>query len=223
MRILQIILYCLTFGLLSSAANAQIFSFEDASGNDNIVITLEVEGNGPKLISRSGNVFSTRISDFEVGELLQFEIEFYVPDNEGSEAPVVRGAQTMRTLFHIRVTEALLKRDVVVPVYYFDEVGARGFAQIDPISYSREARVFEQFFKAAQMTEHYYLRMGTYDTPEFRRAFRLWRDAAYFLATRKYDWFLMAPDIEVTSLRAFGDSTSQHEATLKYFAEANSP
>jgi len=210
----------LLFLVLAMPAKAAELSFEDKSTYNNFIVSL-VEPNGVEhLLSKSGDGFALNLDDYSEGESLKLAILFFVPNEAGSESFEVRHATKMQVNLEISLTKSLLENDTNVPVYYFDSIGRRGFDQIDPVSQTVTDRLFEQYFKAALMAEHYYLRMGTYDSPEYRRAFKLWRDASYTLATRKLDWWEMAKDIADTARTAFPRSSTIRQSTELYYKEA---
>lgn len=211
------VIMSLTSGTPSSGAELR---FADNSTFQNFVVTA-VHPNGEEhLLHKKDDLFVLDLDDYQVGDTFIFGIQFFVPNDAGSESFEVRGATRMQVNVRVTLTNSLVKTDTTIPVYYFDSIGRRGFDQIDPVPELVTDRLFEQYFKAALMAQHYYLRMRTYDSPEYRRAFKLWRDSSYTLATRKLDWWDMTIDIPRAAQSAFPETSPTRQATELYFEEA---
>ena len=209
----------LALAFLSSPASAQLV-FEDRSGYQNFQVRLEKPRNGVSLQSRTPDRYEFDVSRAKPGALLKFVVTYQVPMEEGSTSFDVTKPEVMAVDVVIAVTESF-KDGYVIPVYYFDCIGACGFGQIDPINDAIVDRVFERYFKASQMAQHYFLRMNTKNTGVYRRSVQLWRDASYQLGAHTFDWWRMSGSIVWASAEAFVNDPSRHRATERYFKEVN--
>lgn len=203
--------------------------FEDKSGYQNFSVFVLSSGNQlvsvPRIGRSSNHIFD--LDAYEVGDKIEFSIRFEKPEEQGSHSEdgsfrfQVRNVQRMQVSLKIKASQALLDEGFRIPVFYFDCIGGCGFSEIDPIPIGIAERIFERFFKAALMAEHYRLRLGNRNNPSSRRAVQLWRDGSVALGEHQFDWWCMTRDILVASVSAYGAESSRNRATEKYFSAAN--
>ena len=207
---------------LASASSASTLTFQDESAYENFAVFEVLPGGELKELPRLVNEFGFKfdLADRGIGEPINFSIRFKEPMEEGSVSIEVRNIEEMQVSLSILVTEEL-KRGYNIPVYYFRCIGACGFGEIDHVPSGITERHFERFFKAALMGEHYYLKLGTRNTPQSRRSVQLWRDASYYLGAHALNWWRMTSDIRSASKLSFGAESTRHQATEKYINEVN--
>ena len=216
-----ICIFALSASLVALARDlaAEVISFRDASEFGNFQIYRIYDSGALTELDIVDGRYVFGMDNIAQDELVNLAIRFKVPSKEQS-AFTVRKARALQINLDIVLTEALTS-GIEIPVYYFGCIGKCGFDEIDPISNNNSDRVFERFFKAAQMSEHYFLRLGSRDSPEARRAFRLWRDASYYLGEHTFGWWRITRDIGIISADVFDDDTAEHRATQKYMSDVN--
>ncbi|MEP3054478.1 hypothetical protein [Ascidiaceihabitans sp.] len=201
--------------LSAASVNANRLNFSDNSGYGNFVVVWIDQSGQERLLQNYEGDFSISLEDFSVGERVSFGVKFFLPNAAGSENFEVQKASLMQVGVELVITESL-KKGFTIPVFYFDCIGRCGFDQIDPIQKNIPDRLFEQYFKSALMAEHYYLRLGTTDSPAFRRSVQLWRDSSYLIGSRKFDWWRMTSEIMIASQTAFADFPEREAVTNDY-------
>lgn len=200
---------------------AQTVVFEDRSAFENFFVVM-VDADGRELTAiETDRGQEVDLSSFPPGELVTLGVRFLVPEEEGSVSFFIQDAKIMQIDILLEVPEGGAARELMIPVYYFESIGRQGFKQIERRAQNILENSFEKFFKAAQMAQHYRLRLGTTNSELFRTSLKLWRDANIELSEALPDWWRMHVEIVYSSESSFGRDSVFHQETISLFEEIN--